>query len=699
MNARLIFPQTFTASDAHSSLTNLVATVRSAPLVFEIHAEGRDVIHRVSTIDSRDLRRRVRLAAPTLRVEIPTSSPSPVDWSRAIEVGLTDRERSLHAGNDAGSATALLSAVSGLSSDESLLLQWIVRPARGLPPERRRPAGDRVGEPVDRSAERCRKQSGSLVAAVGRIAVQAENRQRQQILLATVFGALRTASRSGVTIRKRLLPQRLVTSRVVRQTVPWFEWPLLLNVDELAGLLGWPIDVGAVPGLERGAARVASPSRSIPQRGAIVALANDGSERPIAMRASDRLEHTSVIGPTGSGKSHLLAQLLLQDIADGRGVVLIDPKGDLVDDVLARLDPARADDVIVFDPTDDDRPVGMNLLAHRPEERELIVESVASVMHQLNRAFWGPRTDDILRAGLNTLTAVDPTFTLVELPPLLSDGSFRRSVLKRLGGHEDLKDYWRWFESLSDGEQAQATAPLLNKVRAITGRPRLARVVGQSTGIDLADVIGHKRILLVRLNTGLLGRDAAQLLGSLMVAQLWRATLARTAIPKDRRSAFMVVIDEMQDFLHLPVDVGDMLAQARGLGVGLTLAHQHLGQLPTELKDGVLANARSRIHFGLGIDDARTLARDLEPHLSADDLRGLRRYEIAFRPCIDSQILPPATGMTRDLPPATPGQAERLRNMSRDRWGRDRAEIEEQMRNRRSGGREKRRPGREEVAS
>lgn len=690
----LQFPLSFDAKDAVRLISPLLHLGRSRPLVIETTATSMDVTHTISSqAGIKRLRGAIRLGSPALRVE-----PIEREVARpgtAIELRLNTPDRSLHDAEASGTPQALLAALAGLNGTETVVLQWLLRPTRGPTPERRRPSRERLGEPLDRLSERRKKQAAPLVAAVGRIAVQAASPKRRQTIEAQVLGALRSASRPGVRIAVRLLPRGLVARRVTEATVPWVEWPLLLNVEELVGVLGWPVGVGSVPGLRRGAARVLSPDRRVPRRGAVLAVANDGSKRPIALVPSDRLQHLHVVGPTGSGKSVLLANLILDDIAAGRGCVVVDPKGDLIDDVLARLDRRRVDDVIVFDPADDTRPVGLNLLAHGGD-RESVVESVASVLHQLHRAFWGPRTDDLLRAALRTLTASSEPMTLVELPPLLTDASFRRRVLKTIGDADrSVLDYWSWFASLSDGEQAQVTAPLLNKVRAITDRPRLRHVVGQTDGLDLDEVIRRRRILLVRLNTGLLGRDAAQLLGSLLVSRLWQATLRRARVPRERRSPFMVFIDEMQDFLHLPVDVGDMLAQARALGVGLTLAHQHLGQLSTELKAGVLANARSRVMFGLGIDDARTLARELDPHLAAEDLRGLRRFEVALRLTIDAQELPPCTGTTQPLPEAVMGQLETVREASRERWGTDRNVVVEAIAGRRSGGSKRPSVGRE----
>jgi hypothetical protein len=192
--------------------------------------------------------------------------------------------------------------------------------------------------------------------------------------------------------------------------------------------------------------------------------------------------------------------------------------------------------------------------------------------------------------------------------------------------------------------------------------------------------------LLVPLSKGLLGEEAAALIGSLVITRLWQAVQRRAALPVSERTPVFAYIDEFQDYLHLPVGLADALAQARSLGLSLTLAHQHFGQLPTGVKDAVLANARSRVIFQLSAGDAGTLARELAPHLTATDLAGLGPYEVVASLSTGNRVAPPATGVTLPPPPAT-GQAAAARQASRDRYGIERERIEAAIRTRHEGGR------------
>jgi type IV secretory pathway TraG/TraD family ATPase VirD4 len=392
------------------------------------------------------------------------------------------------------------------------------------------------------------------------------------------------------------------------------------------------------------------------------------------------------LGPTGVGKSTLIANMALQDIESGAGVVLVDPKGDLVTDVLARIPEQRRDDVIVLDPAATDRPVGFNLLGHLGGEaaRELVADHVVHIMASLWADSWGPRSNDLVRNTVLTLastTAPDGSaFTLVEVPELLTNTAFRRYVTGQRSVPAVLRSFWHSFEQMSEAERTSVTAAPLNKLRALSTRASLRLLLGQSEGFDLTDLFTKRRIVLVTLSKGTLGAPTAHLIGAVLVASLWQATLRRAAVlPEHRRPAF-VYLDEFQDVLRLPLDVADMLAQARGLGVGFTLAHQFLGQLPEMVKAAVLGTARSSVVFQLDHDDARTMERRYAP-LTADDLMGQGNYEAALRLSVQGHTQSPVTGHT--LPP-TPlrTDASELARSSRERYGVPRTAVEEALQTR-----------------
>lgn len=681
------------------SLSGLVAprpwrhfVVRS--IVLEVSAAGGRIRHHllVPRHQAELVLGPLRAALPDVAVQ-PDSEHKPCQPSLAGELGLAHPFRSLRTDQPASVARALLASLQPLDGDEQLVIQLVLSPIGPVAPVASSPAvpSDASGRllhllrPTSRDVDLLRaartKQSEPLFGASIRLGVTAHP-DRSRALLARLTAAFHTANAPGAHLHRRPVPPTWTAYTLSARVVPLVVHPCLLNAAELTGLAAFPLESPSLPGLTLGGCRQLAPSATIPAVGRVVAHASfPGAERPLALSLSDSLQHLHVIGPTGVGKSTLLLNLISADIRAGRGVVVLDPKGDLVTDVLDRVPADRIDDVVLIDPADDDRPVGLNPLAGATEDPELVVDQVVGLFHQLYRAFWGPRTDDILRSALLTLVA-EPGLTLCEVPLLLTDAVLRRGLIGRLDDPVALGPFWAWYEGLSDAERAAAVGPVLNKLRAFLLRRRIRNVIGQpAPALRLEEAIDGNRIVLVSLAKGLLGDEASALLGSLFVARLWQAVQRRAGQPVTARQPVFAFIDEVQDYLQLPTSVGDLLAQARGLGLGLTLAHQHLGQLPPALRQGVLANARSRVIFQTAADDARVLARELAPHLNAADLRGLGPRDVVVTLATGAQVAPPATGRTLPPPPPT-GQAYAARAASRQRYGRDRADIEAALRSR-----------------
>lgn len=643
----------------------------------------------------------IRGCLPGVRIEaLPDYLTRRPVFKMAAEATLSSHLRPLGVERAEVTSHALLAALQPLAGDERVVVQWIVTGggiARPVPTVSARGEGEHwwldgrvVADSEAARAERT-KQKEPLVRASLRVGVAAESYARSYSLYGRVWAAFRVMNAPGVGVVRRWLPAWLVAERAAELAVPLAGWPLTLNVRELAGLMGCPVGPVALPGLRLGAARQLPPAVGMPTHGAVMGVSNYlGRERqPIALAAADRLRHTWVVGPTGAGKSTLLANLVVQDMQAGSGLVVIDPRGDLVKDVLARVPRQRQDDIIVLDPAQTVRPVGFNILAiARGEQgRELAVDHVLHIFHDLYRSSWGPRTADILRAGLLTLSLTKApdgsAFTLVELPELLTNARFRRSVTSQAAierSYSELSSFWRWYEALSDAERGQVIGPVLNKLRTFVLKTSLRLLLGQSKGLDLQRIFTHRTILLVPLSKGTLGPETAQLVGSLLVASIWQLALGRVRMAPERRRPVWLYADEFQETVRLPIDLADMLAQARGLGLGLILAHQHLGQLPEALKTAVLGTARTQVAFQLDYDDAATLSRSFAP-LSRTDLMGLERFEAAMRPCVGGRTLGPVTVTT--LPLAAPRMdGAELTARSHAHYGVPRTEVEAALQSR-----------------
>lgn len=458
-----------------------------------------------------------------------------------------------------------------------------------------------------------------------RIGVSEENAAPR---LRSLISALKTLESAGVRIHDEAEnPEKLNNAHV-----PW-SFPLRLSVQEVTNFLLLPAGENELPGVPR-----LHPKFTLPpmwyrepiqrQHDRSFAVSMDMIPKKLSISPRDSLEHTHFIGPTGSGKSTAMQHLILSDIKAGRSVLVLDPKNDLVTDVLARIPEERAGDVVVIDPSSP-CPVGFNPLGFQSyRNNALIADVVLSVLREIWADSWGVRIQDILSASLLTLAEIDGT-SLLWLQPLLTDNLFRRKITSQIKDKVGLMPFWNEFEALSDLQRQQWIAPVANKLRQFTLRPGLRNVLGQAhPKFSLMDLFTQRKIVLVPLNRGVVGSESARLLGSLIAGLTWTLALGRANIPAERRHLVSVYIDELQDYVSgFSTDLSDALAQARGLGVGMTLAHQYRDQLPTEIRAGIDANTRNKICFGLNSKDARDTAA-MAPELTAEDFMALPRYRV-----------------------------------------------------------------------
>jgi Helicase HerA, central domain/TraM recognition site of TraD and TraG len=443
----------------------------------------------------------------------------------------------------------------------------------------------------------------------------------------------------------------------------------LLSVPELAALAHLPLD-GALPGLSRAGANAVPPPPVVPVPGPAakpLGVSDAGAVRPVGLAVADARHHLHVLGATGSGKSTLLAHMILADATARRGAVVIDPKGDLINDVLSRLPEEAAGRVVLFDPGERHGRPGLNVL-HGPD-RDLAVDNLVGIFRRIYAEFWGPRTDEIMRSACLTLWNA-PAATLADVPRLLSDPAYRGQLTARLRD-PILRGFWTWYDALSDAARAHATGPVLNKVRAFLLRDFVRATIGTAAStVDLARVLDHGGLCLVRVPKGMLGADASCLFGSLVVAKVWESVSHRARLPEARRADCALYIDECHNFLNLPHGLADLLAEARAYRLSVTLAHQNLTQLPRDLREAISANARSKLYFTVSPEDSRDLERHVAPGLSAHDLAHLGGFQAAARLIASSTETPAFTLRTQPLPPPVPGRAQLIRTASRDTYGR-----------------------------
>jgi hypothetical protein len=677
--------------DQLTQATRLLAATAGAPVIIEAIGRSGIVAHHLAIQVGRSgsVVNQLRAAIPGLAIDKLDVRPT-MTVSRAVELRLSTRRRPLRTDDLSGTSKAVLTALAHVGKDECLVLQFVLgrrlsatpipnrmeapghqawaRTLLGLPTDNRRPVDGDI-----RNALRT-KQSEPGWRVTGRIGVSAESRTRQRQLIRQVLDALRSAEAPGVTIWARTSSP----AQIMRASVPWRK-PVRLNAIELAAMSAWPAGPTTDLPVVKLGSRLVAPSNSIRTQGRIIGTATfPGKERPLSLLPNDALRHLHVLGPTGSGKSTLLLNLITQDIEAGRGVVVIEPKGDLIEDVLRHIPPERIDDVVIIDPSDSNnsQAVGINPMALAGRPPELVADQLVGVFRDLFISP-APRTFDILSSALLTL-ARTPGTTLAALPLLLSDNGFRRRILSTIDDPIGLEPFWAAYEAWSESERANAIAPAMRRIRPFLLRPDVRAIVGQAKPrFDVRQVFTQRKILLANLSTGLLGPETAATLGALLFSTLWQATLGRAAIPPERRQPCFIYADEYQTFLTLPTDLGDALAQARGLGTGFVLAHQFMHQLAPAMRSGTLANSQSRVAFRLPNDDARLIAAGsaLEP----EDFQSLGVYQ-AYAQLVSDGTVQPWCSIRTQLPEKPISDPKVVRAASAERYGVEREEVEASIR-------------------
>jgi energy-coupling factor transporter ATP-binding protein EcfA2 len=389
---------------------------------------------------------------------------------------------------------------------------------------------------------------------------------------------------------------------------------------------------------------------------------------------TDRLRHTWIIGKTGSGKSTLLLNLIAQDLQQGRGLALLDPHGDLVAAVLAHVPANRAHQVALVSPADTDWPQSFNVFRlgrERLPPPEVSSQLIAVFKKQWADA-WGPRLEHLLRNAILAV-AEDPRATLLHLYRFVTNESLRTKVVERL--HDPVvRDFWqREFVAYGPRLQAEALAPVLNKVGAFIANPTLRNIVGQERSrLDLVALMDQGGILLADLSIGKIGDDASRLLGGLLLASLQLSAMRRA--PGSR--PFFLYVDEFQNFVTDAL--ATMLAESRKFGLGLVLAHQYLAQLPDALSAAVRGNVGTVIAFRLGAQDAQDLEGEFAPVYTATDLIATPARTAVVKLLVDgtqtnpflADMQPPA------VPPADAAQRERIVALSRERHCRPKEAVD-----------------------
>lgn len=399
---------------------------------------------------------------------------------------------------------------------------------------------------------------------------------------------------------------------------------------------------------------------------------------PFGLSIADRRRHVHIVGQTGSGKSTLLRNLIIQDIEAGRGLMLLDPHGDLAEELLDYIPPWRTEDVIYFAPADLSYPIGLNFLDPvTPDDRPLVASNIVSVFHHLWADSWGPRLEYILYNTLAALLEFPPSagaVSLLAVPRMFTDAAYREKVV-RMVRDPRIKNFWEAeFPAFSPSLRAEAVSPIQNKVGQLLAAPAVRNVLGQHRStLRLREIMDNRKILIANLAKGKLGEDKGNLLGSFLLTSVQLAALQRGDIPEEDRIDFACYLDEAHNYTTNSFET--ILSEARKYRLSLITAGQYLDQMPQTLQAAVFGNVGTLVSFRVGHADADVLSAELAP-FAAETLRDLRRGEVCVRLTADGEPAQPVLGRTVPGDGCRYGRREVLIEQSRRRYGRAREVVE-----------------------
>lgn len=468
----------------------------------------------------------------------------------------------------------------------------------------------------------------------------------------------------------------------------------IINTEELASLWHLPTPYIETPNIKWLTSKKAQPPINALKEGLLLGRnIYRGQETPIYMGRDDRRRHTYILGRTGGGKSVLLANMAIQDIKNGEGLCIIDPHGDLVEDILSRAPKERAEDIIVFEPFDMDRPVGLNMLqVDSEEQKDFAVQEMIQIFYKLvtDPAMLGPMFEHNMRNAMLTLMADEEhPGTITDIPRIFTDTDFQKYKVAKLKDPV-VRLFWeKEMAKTSDFHKSEMLGYLISKVGRFVENAMMRNIVGQSkSGFNFRKIMDEGKVLLVNLSKGRTGEINAKLLGLILVSKIQIAALSRADIPEEQRKDFYLYVDEFQNFITDAFS--SILSEARKYKLNLIVAHQYLGQLETQagaqgagskdLRDAVFGNVGTMVVFRTGAEDAEVLGKEFSPTFNQFDLVNIERFTTYAKLMIDGTASKPFNMATYPLPNEKSGDlAKAIRQLSRLKYGRPRPEVEAEL--------------------
>ncbi|MFA5013133.1 MAG: DUF87 domain-containing protein [Candidatus Paceibacterota bacterium] len=460
---------------------------------------------------------------------------------------------------------------------------------------------------------------------------------------------------------------------------------IILNSEELASFYHPPLPHMESPYIKWSKVKEVEPPASLPVSGTFLIgkAIFRGDEKDVYIASKDdRRRHFYIVGQTGVGKSAFLKQMIRQDIEKGEGVGVIDPHGDLIDDILSLIPESRKDDVVLFEPFDMERPCGLNMLEwETPEQKDLAVSEMVSIFYKLfPPEMIGPMFEHYMRNAMLAIMAdKNNPGTLIEIPRIFTDDHFMEERLQNVSDPL-VRNFWlKEWKQTTGSTKSDMLGYVISKIGRFVENEMVRNIVGQSrSGFNLADVMDGKKIFLANLSKGRVGELNSSLLGLILVSKMQMAAMRRALIPEENRNDFYLYLDEFQNFST--DSISTILSEARKYRLDLVLAHQYIPQLTDDIRNAVIGNVGTFVSFRVGANDAEFLEKQFEPEFSRFDLINLDNFQMVIKMMINNKITSPFKMKT--IPP-TKGDPERgamLRELSRQKYGRPRDIVEAEIR-------------------
>jgi hypothetical protein len=524
-----------------------------------------------------------------------------------------------------------------------------------------------------------------------RAVVSAQNATTAQSNLNNIIGAFSQFSSTYNNFKKPnfLLFKHLFMIDFIYRYMPIFNAnTMILNTEELATVMHFPNKTVETHHIRKLTAKNAPAPNKIPTSGLFMGKSiYRGEERDIYAGLNDRRRHTYIIGKTGTGKSEFLKDMVLQDIEAGHGVAVIDPHGDLVDDVLQLMPPERAEDVIYFNPSDLTRPLGLNIMeAESEEQMHFVASSIIGLMYKLydphHTGIVGPRFEHAIRNAMLTIMC-KPGSTFIEMVRVLTDAKFVEEYLPLIKDGM-VKRYWTdQIANTSDFHKSEVMDYIVSKFGKFVTNKTMRNIIGQPvSSFDFRKAMDEKKIVLCNLSKGILGEEDAKFLGLILVPKILAAAMSRQNVPMDQRPDFFLYVDEFQNFAT--EDFAAILSEARKYRLNLIVANQFIGQIDEEIKNAVFGNVGTMVSFRVGVTDANFLQHEFAPTFSENDLTNVEKYHAYIKTIVDNEPVSAfSMSLYKDIKAQearmNPKLAEMIKQLSRLKYGKDKELVEAEI--------------------